>query len=63
MKEVKDRIYKAVCMLQAVHKQKRTTEGLLRMDGGIALAEMYLEEAREKLNKVMNDHETKSKTK
>jgi hypothetical protein len=58
-KETKIRVYKAVIMLQAVHRQKRTTGGLLKMSGGIALAEMYIEEAKAFLNDEMDAHEKK----
>lgn len=62
-KEMKVKIYKAMIMLDAAHRQKRTTLGLLKIDGGIALAEMFLEEAREYLKKEMDENSLSSNQK
>ncbi len=41
----------------AISQSPNKTDRLMRMSGGIALAEMHIEEAKELLNKEMDEHE------
>ncbi len=58
MRKIRKSLLKAITMLNAAISQSpNKTDRLMRMSGGIALAEMHIEEAKELLNKEMDEHE------
>jgi hypothetical protein len=58
IRAIKKELRKAINMLYAAMEQKpNVTDRLMRMDGGIALTEMYLEKAKELLKIEMDNHD------
>lgn len=60
IQKIRKELLLGIAMLEAARKQKPSkADRLMRMDGGIALAEMHIEKAKELLKVEMDKHQSK----